>query len=119
MDPSLGPQDVPLKVVALIVGLSVLGGLTNFFSRLKNGTLRANWLIELLGDVLYSLSAGFCTWYLAISAGACEFCAASFAIIAGHLGARLMFALQSAMTDRVLSWLESRSDKARDNGGDQ
>jgi hypothetical protein len=118
MDPNLAPQDLPLRVIALVTGLSILGGLANFIGRLRQGTLRVHWFIELSGDVLYSLSAGFTVWYLAISTGMCEYSSAAMAIVAGHLGARLMFALQNAAIDRALGWLDGKKGNQSPGGTD-
>jgi hypothetical protein len=104
-DPSLGPDEVPLKVILLIMGLAMLGGLAHFLDRVRKGDLRAHWGLELACDSLYSLAAGLLVWYIAIAADACQFTAAAMAIIGGHLGARFMFMVQRVVVDKLLDKL--------------
>lgn len=111
MDPSVDPQDLPAKIVAFIIALSILGGLAHYTDRVRRGKLRAHWSLELLGDTLYSMASGFTLWYLAIGAGSSEYLAAGSAIVGGHLGARFMFMAQEALVERTLRSLKSNNDK--------
>jgi hypothetical protein len=100
MPPPIEPQELPLRTILLIIGLSMLGGLASFFERVRRQDLHAHWLLELVADILYSLAAGFSAWYLAIALGGCPYTAAAAAILAGHLGARWLILLQRALLRR-------------------
>jgi len=102
MPPSIGPQDLPPKVIAFVIGLSMLGGMAHYMDRLRRGQLKAHWSIELAGDILYSLATGFTVWYFASASGTSEYISAGMAIVGGHLGARFMFMVQEALVEKAM-----------------
>jgi uncharacterized membrane protein len=104
-DPSLGPDEVPLRVLLMVIALAMLGGLAHFLDRVRKGELRAHWGLELACDSLYSLAAGLLVWYIAVASIGCQFTAAALAIVGGHLGARFMFMVQRVVVDRILDKL--------------
>jgi len=116
-DPNLGPDEVPLKVILLVAGLAMLGGLAHFLDRIRKGDLRAHWALELACDTLYSLAAGLLVWYITIATVGCQFTAAAAAIVGGHLGARFMFMVQRVLVDRILDRLAA--DNGNKPNGDQ
>lgn len=95
------PHDLPAKVLGLVVGLSLIGGLAAYLERLRRHAFDDHWLLELATDVLYSVAAGFSAWYLVIGLIQQPYIAAAVAIAAGHLGARWMTLLQRAITRRL------------------
>ena len=114
MDPSFQSPVVPWHVIASVAALSMLGGLAHFLDRLRSNDLKANWIVELACDVLYSLATGFLFWYAVIAAGACGELAAAAAIIGGHLGAKFLFMVQDVLTNKVISLLVARLNTGRD-----
>lgn len=112
MDLSTPPHELPTRLLAFILTLSMLGGLANYITRLRTGPLRTHWLLELVADLVYSLSAGLVVWYVATASQMCDYYAAALAIVAGHLGAKLFVQVQGLFHD----WITARFPSGKGPG---
>jgi hypothetical protein len=117
MDPSLPPDQLPPRIVAFIAGLSLLGGLSHFLGQLRAGRHRSHWAIELAADLAYALAAGFLVWYAATAHQVNPYLTAALSITAGHLGAKLIYVIQTGILERAEQALATatRNDKAKEN----
>jgi hypothetical protein len=85
----------PLRIISFVLGLTVISGVAAFVSRMRRQDMRIHWALELFGDVIYSVAAGFSAWYVTIGLIHEPWIAAAAAVVGGHMGARWMFLLQN------------------------
>lgn len=102
--PEKDPTNWGVAIWILAAGMSVAGGLVNWYSRIKAGHTRAFNILELLGEVFTS---GFVGIGAFMSLQALDqplgICAAS-AGIGGHMATRLLFAAERL----IEGWVEKR-----------
>ena len=89
---------------ALAIAMAVGGGIVNWYTRLRRGHVRVFNFIELFGEIFASGLVGLGTFMglagLEQPVGVC----AAGAGIAGHMGTRLLFALERAAELRIDSF---------------
>ena len=98
------PLSYPLKQYALMLGVSILGGLVSWFARVRSGEAKASNLMQLIGELCTSAFAGLLAFW------ACEWMSfsplleAAVVGMAGHMGTRGI-----ASGEQLLqAWLQSR-----------
>lgn len=94
------PRSMPWRELAWVVAMAMLGGISSFANRVRNGQLEHHWAAEIIADSLYALAAGFMIYFMCISWGGTEYDAAALAILAGHFGARTLQFAQRAIIKR-------------------
>lgn len=86
-------------VIALTFAIG--GGLINWYSRVKSGNTRIFNVVELIGDIFSSGLIGVGAFMLLDAwdqpLGVCAVCGG----IAGHMGTRLLFAIERATKKRL------------------
>lgn len=71
--------------------LSMLGGVANFFRKLRDGQARPFNVVELLGELFISAFSGICTFLLCEAATFNPILSAALIAISGHMGSRAVF----------------------------
>ena len=96
-----GPFDPALLgAYAWVLGIAMLGGLAQFYRKVRMGQARAFNFAELIGELVISAFAGVITFWLCKSTGLNAWLTAAFVGISGHMGSRAIF-----MGEQVLeSW---------------
>jgi hypothetical protein len=99
------PEKDPTTWTAATWALAVLmafgGGIVNWYAKLKRGHVRAFNVVELFGEIFASGIVGLGTFMgLAGIDQPLGVCAAG-AGIAGHMGTRLLFALERAIETKI------------------
>lgn len=102
--PGKDPTNWGWAIWVLAMGMSVAGGLVNWYRRVRAGHTRAFNLVELVGEIFTSGFVGLAV-FMALQAfdqplGIC----ATAAGIGGHMATRLLFWVERL----IESWLESR-----------
>jgi hypothetical protein len=96
------PSSIAPATYAWVFLLSLWGGLARHLQRRKSGeATRAFWL-EFSCDLIYSSFCGLLTFFLCEAAKIDPMQTASMVGIAGHMGSRLIHALEFAITRRFL-----------------
>ncbi len=97
------PFDPALLVTyTWVIALAMMGGMANFIRKVKRGEARPFNLVELVGELVISASAGIITYFLCQWAGVNEWLTAALVGISGHAGSRFFF-----MGERALErWLD-------------
>lgn len=101
------PLAYPLLTYAWVFGLALLGGLAGYARKVKSGLVDRFSLIELLGEMVISAFVGIITFYLCEAARVAPVLAAAFIGVAGHMGSRAVFVMESGMA-RVISRLVNK-----------
>jgi len=83
-----------------MVAIAVLGGIANFYQKVKMGKARAFNVMELVGEVLVSAFVGLVTYWLCKGYGVNEWITAAAVGVTGHMGSRAIFLAEQ--------WIESR-----------
>lgn len=78
-----------------VVGLSLLGGLTSFLRKVKDGHARAWNFTELVGELTASGLTGIITYNLCAWRGLDQQLTAGLVGIAAHMGSRALFKLEA------------------------
>ncbi len=97
------PSTWPVATWLLMLVMSILGGLTSWYRRVKEGHTRAFNIIELLGELTVSGLMGFvgfvsADWYLGS-----EGMAAAAAGMSAHFATRLLFSAEGLIEELVLA----------------
>jgi len=96
-DPTTWTQGIWILATAMAIG----GGIVNWYSRVRQGNVRVFNIIELFGEIFASGLVGLGTFMgLAGMEQSLGICAAG-AGIAGHMGTRLLFAIERALESRI------------------
>jgi hypothetical protein len=99
---------LPVLTFAWVVGLSLMSGLATYFNRLCHGEKLASPYITFFMDLIYCQMAGLITYFLAISAGSDGLLTAALVSAGSHMGARLIFAVESLVMKTVDTTLKSK-----------
>jgi hypothetical protein len=86
----LHPLDVPVRQYGLVLALALLGGLVSFYAKVKAGTVQANSLFVLIGELVTSAFAGLLAFYGCAEFGVSPFWTAIIVGVAGHMGAKVI-----------------------------
>lgn len=84
-----------------VFALSMLGGVANFFRKLKAGAARPFNFAELIGEIIISGFVGVCTFLLCEAARFNPLLSAALIAISGHMGSRAIFQLEQFYTRRL------------------
>jgi len=79
----------------------VIGGLVNWYSKVKRGKTRVFNVIELIGEVATSGFVGITVYMVFASYGWPEGVCAAAAGVGGHMGARLLYIFERIIEDRM------------------
>ena len=93
-----------LQKLGPIIAVAIIGGLVNFYQKVKSGKSRPFNFVEVIGELVTSALSGVLMFWLCRSWGMGPFLEAAFVAMAGHSGARLLFVLENVMDD----WLQKR-----------
>lgn len=115
-----GPESYSLLQYAGVVGLSVWGGIVNFWQNIKSGN-KSFSVMELVGEMSTSAFAGIVTFYLCEAVDLDDLFTAATVGIAGHMGGRTIALVERLMGDRADAALRRflghpPSDKDKDKG---
>ncbi|MFA6121929.1 MAG: phage holin family protein [Sideroxydans sp.] len=92
--PEKDPQTWSLATWALLVVMILLGGITSWYRRVKEGHARAFNLIELVGEFAISGLVGFSGFVVAQNYIGNDGMAAAAAGISAHFATRLLFSAE-------------------------
>lgn len=76
------------------------GGLANYIRRARAGEVQYR-IIELIGELIVSAFAGLVTGMLLLEFGTSQVLSVALAGIGGHMGTRLIYALEAALSARL------------------
>lgn len=79
---------VPTLWMALV---AALGGVANFYRKVKQGKSRAFNVMELVGEILVSAFVGLVTYWICKGYAVNEWLTAASVAITGHMGSRAIF----------------------------
>ncbi len=99
--PEKDPTTYSVLTYLWVSGLSAWGGLVSWFRKRREGQARPFNMVELVGELATSSLAGVVTFWLCESAGMGGLVSAPLIAISGHMGSRLLFALERAVEARV------------------
>lgn len=74
-----------------MVAVAAIGGVANFYAKVKSGKARAFNFMELLGEILVSAFVGLVTYWICKGYGVNEWLTAAAVAITGHMGSRAIF----------------------------
>jgi LydA holin phage, holin superfamily III len=88
--------------------MSVAGGLVNWFSRLKQGKTRPFNIVELFGEIFISAAIGVGTFMVLDAYGFAIGVCAGASGVAGHMGTRLLFAIEKIFESSIPSFFSKK-----------
>lgn len=105
MEAAKAAASEPFTIANLIptfwmVAVAALGGLANFYQKVKTGKARAFNVMELVGEVLVSAFVGLVTFWICKGYGVNEWLTAAAVAITGHMGSRAIFIAEQ--------WIETK-----------
>lgn len=98
--PEKDPTTYSLITYLWVFGLSALGGVVNFFRKVKAGVARTFNFAELIGELVTSAFAGIITFWFCELADFRPLLTAGLVGISGHMGSRAIFHLEGFFTSR-------------------
>lgn len=98
--PEKSPETYSFITYGWVFALAILGGVVSFMRKLQTGHVRAFNLVEFIGEIVTSAFAGVLTFWMCENAEMSGLMTAAFVGIAGHMGSRTMFMLESYLTKR-------------------
>jgi hypothetical protein len=84
-----------------VTSLAAAGGFVNFYNKFRRGEVARFNIGELLGDLLTSAFAGWCTYLMCRGAGINEHITAGLVGISGHMGSRIIFVFEKWLSKRL------------------
>lgn len=96
--PPHSPLDFSWITYAWVIFVSWLGGLVNFWQKVKAGVARPFNLIELFGEIATSGFVGLLTFWISQAHGMDHLTAAPLVGIASHMGTRALWFLERWLT---------------------
>lgn len=87
--------DISARTVVYIVGLSLLGGLVSWISKVRSGLIPPWSLLYLVGELCTSAFSGFLAYLLCDAAGLGIKVTMCLVGVAGHMGARAIKAFET------------------------
>lgn len=100
--PEKDPSNIAWLTYSWVLILSLLGGVVNFFSKVRVGATRIFNLAELIGELLTSAFAGMITFYLCEWSGIAPLLTAALVGVSGHMGGRALFLIERWAEKRFL-----------------
>lgn len=83
-----------------MLAIAALGGVANFYQKVKTGKSRAFNVMELVGEVLVSAFVGIVTFWICKGYNVNEWLTAAAVAITGHMGSRAIFLAEQ--------WIETK-----------
>lgn len=102
------PWGYGLKEYGSVLLLALLGGLAQWYAKVKRGEILASNLTALIGELTTSALAGLLAFFVCEGLGVNQLLGAAVVGISGHMGARALTAGEGFLQ----SWLEKRSGSA-------
>lgn len=87
-----------------VLGLAVWGGIVNYITKIKDGTISRFSVTELVGELVTSGFIGFLTFLMCQHTGMSDLVTGVLVGISGHMGARAITLAEKA----VESWVRRR-----------
>ena len=100
-DPRHDPTSFDFLTYFWVIGLALLGGLSNFLGKRNRGEVRAFNITELVGDLVISGFAGIITFYLCAYAGLDMMLTAALVGMCGHMGSRSIIMIERKIKSYV------------------
>ena len=91
---------------ALAFGVSIAGGIVNFYARVKRGHTRAFNFIELIGEMFIAGLVGLMAFMVVTGFNYPIGLAAAAAGVGGHMGTRLLFIAEHALEARFPQFMK-------------
>jgi hypothetical protein len=101
------PTNWSIATWALVLGVSVAGGMVNYLTRVKAGHTRPFNLIELIGEIATSAFVGFCTISILVAFDAPAGLCWALGGVGGHMGTRLLFYAERVIETRLKKMIDS------------
>jgi hypothetical protein len=98
------PLDYSLRQYGVILGIALLGGIVNWYSKVRKGEIPLWSISHLVGEMATSAFAGLLCFWLCEGAGLAPLVTAALAGMSGHLGAKAL--------DLVEEWGLKRARKS-------
>jgi len=93
MLPEKPPIIIPFDLITYswVLGLSLLGGVSSFVRRVRNGETRYSNIVEFIGELVISTFAGLVTFYLCQTANLEGALSAALISVSAHMGTRIIY----------------------------
>lgn len=85
----------------LAIGMSVAGGVVNWYAKVRSGHTRAFNIVELIGEVFTAAFVGLSVFMLLLAIGQPMGVCAAASGVGGHMAARLLFVLERAIEAKI------------------
>lgn len=99
--PDKDPSTYSLITYIWVSGLSAWGGVVSWFQKRKEGQSRPFNFVELIGEIFTSSFIGVITFLLCESANMSGLLSAPLIAISGHMGNKLLFALEKVVEAKM------------------
>lgn len=91
--------------------LAAWGGAVNYLQRLKTSSIRVFTLAEMLGEMVISCFAGIVVHLLLSAANINPLTSAAIVAVSGHLGGKLLYAVEVFLAKQVLKISDEEAKK--------
>ncbi len=95
------PLDVPVRYYGFLLGFAIVGGLANWYRKVRAGEVNPGQLGHLIGELAISAFAGMMAFMLCMWAETPMPLTAALVGMAGHMGARALDIIEKAITARM------------------
>lgn len=95
------PLSYPLSQYGLIIGISTVGGIVNWYARLRKGDLQTGGVSGFIGELTTSAFAGVLTFWLCEYFSLSPLLGAAAAGLAGHAGGRGIIWMEAISRRRI------------------
>ncbi len=98
--PDKDPSSYSLLTYLWVFALAMMGGVVNFFRKIKSGQSSMFNLIEFIGEVVTSAFAGVITFWICEHADIAPLVTAALVGISGHAGSRAIYFIEDVLRAR-------------------
>lgn len=95
------PLDYTWTEYALLLAVAVLGGMVGWYGRLQSESPPKVSVLQVVGEVGTSAFAGLLAFWLTQWAGAPQLLSICIVGVAGHMGARFLYSMESWVRQRI------------------
>lgn len=106
-----GGGDFNWFAAAMMLVLSLWGGLVNYLGRIKSGVLKRFDVIELIAELTICSFAGITIGFIAMSFDVHPLMSFALAAVAGHAGGRTVYFMDRFFQKKLSSFSRRRTDK--------
>lgn len=99
-EPPHSPLDFSWLTYAWVAFVSTIGGIVNFWQKLKAGNARPFNIVELLGEIATSGFVGLITFWVCQAQGMDQLVTAPLVGISAHMGTRAIWMLEQVLTKK-------------------